>query len=318
MITKNFLKSNKKKLIKKILLSKIFKLTNRSINNISVLFIKEKGRFGNYFNSINNAIIYCEFLCCKKIFIEYNNKIYIKNKIFYKENSITIEPNKRFNYMDNNSITLGARFFFHNGFKWFKNINKLSIYKKYLLNNLPKVVTLPNDLYIYIRSGDIFIIHENSIRGYYQPPFCFYEKIMDEFKFDKVYIISEDKINPVIQKLLNKYSNIKKKKNNLKLDISYLTNSYNIVAGKSTFLSTTIKLNDKLKFLWDFDLYSTFSRSYLDFHYSYYKFPVYYTIYKMNSTTNYRKVMLPWVNSPKQRKIMIEEKCVNNFDIIRY
>ena len=67
MITKNFLKSNKKKLIKKILLSKIFKLTNRSINNISVLFIKEKGRFGNYFNSINNAIIYCEFLCCKKI-----------------------------------------------------------------------------------------------------------------------------------------------------------------------------------------------------------------------------------------------------------
>jgi len=112
MISKNFLKNNKKKLIKKVLLFKIFKLTNRSINNISVLFIKEKGRFGNYFNSINNAIIYCEFLCCKKTFIEYNNKIYIKNKIFYKENSITIEPNKTFNYMDNNSITLGARFFF--------------------------------------------------------------------------------------------------------------------------------------------------------------------------------------------------------------
>lgn len=67
MISKKFLKSNKKKLIKKVLLSKIFKLTNRKINNIKVLFIKEKSRFGNYFNSINNAIIYCEFLGCKKI-----------------------------------------------------------------------------------------------------------------------------------------------------------------------------------------------------------------------------------------------------------
>ena len=185
------------------------------------------------------------------------------------------------------------------------------------LNNLPKVVTHPNDLYVYIRSGDIFLIHGNSIKGYYQPPFCFYEKILDKFRFSKVFIISEDKINPVIQKLLNKYSNIKKKKNNIKLDISYLTNAYNIVAGKSTFLSTAIKLNDKLKFLWEYDFYSTFSRRYLDFHYSFNKFPVYCTIYKMNSTINYRKIMLPWINSPKQRKIMIEEKCVNKFDIIR-
>ena len=140
---------------------------------------------------------------------------------------------------------------------------------------------------------------------------------MKKFKFSKVFIISEDKLNPVIHKLLNKYPFIKKKKNNLKLDISYLINSYNIVVGKSTFLSTTIKLNDKLKFLWEYDLYSSFSRTYLDFHYSFYKFPVYYTIYKMNSTANYRKLIYPWINSPKQRKIMIEEKCIFNFDIIR-
>jgi len=317
LISKNFLKNNKKKLIKKVLLSKIFNLTNRNINNINILFIKERGRFGNYFNAINNAIIYCEFLGCKKIFIEYNNKIYIKKKIFLKKENITIEPNKAPKSIDNNSIALGSSFFFHNGFRWFKNINKLIIYKKHLLNNLPKVVTNQNDLYIYIRSGDIFLIHKSSIRGYYQPPFCFYDKIMKKFKFSKVFIISEDKLNPVIHKLLNKYPFIKTKKNNLKLDISYLINSYNIVVGKSTFLSTTIKLNDKLKFLWEYDLYSSFSRTYLDFHYSFYKFPVYYTIYKMNSTANYRKLIYPWINSPKQRKIMIEEKCIFNFDIIR-
>ena len=144
-----FFENNKKKIIKKVLLSKIFKLTNRSINNISNIFINNKTHFGNYFISINNAIIYCEFLGCKKLIIEYNNNIYINSPIFYKENNITIETNKAFNSMDNNSITLGARFFYHNGFRWFKNINKLRIYRKYILYNLPKVATLPDDLYIY-------------------------------------------------------------------------------------------------------------------------------------------------------------------------
>ena len=311
-ISKNFLKNNKKKIIKKVLLSKIFKLTNRSINNISILFINNQTRFGNYFISINNAIIYCKFLGCKKIMIEYNNNIYINSTIFYKESNFTIEPSKTFNSMNNNSITLGARFFYHNGFRWFKNINKLNIYRKYILYNLPKVVTLPEDLYIYIRSGDIFMVNKDYIVGYYQPPFCFYAKILDKFKFSKVFIISEDKENPVIQKLLNKYSYIKKTKNHIKFDISYLANSY-----KSTFFSTIIKLNYKAKFLWEYDFYTTLSRTYLDFHYSFYKFPIYYTIYKMNSTINYRKIMLPWINSLKQKKIMIEEKCTNNFDIIR-
>jgi hypothetical protein len=219
--------------------------------------------------------------------------------------------------MDNNSIIIDARFLFHNGFYLFKNIHKLNIYKKYILCNLPKVVTHPNELYIYIRSGDIFLSHEKRLISFYsQPPFCFYIKILEKFKFSKVFIISEDKINPVIPKLLNKYSYIKKKKNNIKLDISYLTNSYNIVAAKSTFFSTCIKLNDKFKFLWEYDFYSIKS-AYLEFHYSFYKFPIYYTIYIMNSSTNYRKLMIPWINSPRQRKRMIDEKCINNFEIIR-
>ena len=182
---------------------------------------------------------------------------------------------------------------------------------------MPKVVTLPDDLYIYIRSGDIFLIHENYIGGYYQPPFCFYAKILDKFKFSKVFIISKDKVNPVIQKLLNKYSYIKQNKNNIKFDNFYLNNSYNIIAGKSTFFSSVIKLNDKLKFLWEYDCFTSLYRTYLDFHYSFYKFPIYYTIYKMNASINYRKVMLPWINSPEQKKLMVKEKCIDNFDIIK-
>ena len=318
IIYKKFLINNKKKIIKKILLSKIFKSTRININNTSILFIKGKTRFGNLFISINNAIIYCELLCCKKIIIEHSNNIYINHSIFYNKSNFTIESNQAFNYIGNyNSIILNAQFLFFEGFRYFGNVNRFYIFKKQLINNLPKVVTHPNDLYIYIRSGDIFLLsYIYYIRGYFQPPLCFYKKILDNFKFNKVFIISQDNLNPVIQKLLNKYSYIRKKKNELKVDISYLINSYNLVAGKSSFFLTSIKFNDKLKFLWEYDC-SSLSQKYHHLHYSVYNFPVYYTVYKMNSSLKYKKLMSPWINIPKQRKMMIKEKCKKNFDIMR-
>ena len=63
--------------MKKIILSKLFKKTRRNINNFNTLFIKGELRFGNFFISVNNAIVYCEILECKKIIMEYNNNIYI-------------------------------------------------------------------------------------------------------------------------------------------------------------------------------------------------------------------------------------------------
>ena len=69
IISKRIIKSNKNLIKKKILLSKIFKRSRRNINNISTLFINGKAHFGNYFIGINNAIIYCEILGCKKITI---------------------------------------------------------------------------------------------------------------------------------------------------------------------------------------------------------------------------------------------------------
>ena len=194
----------------------------------------------------------------------------------------------------------------------------MSIFREQLFNNLPKVLVHPKDLYIYIRSGDIFSLHNiSSIGGYYQPPLCFYIKILNKFKFNKVYIISEDKLNPIIPNLLSKYSYIKIKRNNLKVDISYLINSYNMVAAKSTFFSVSIKLNNKLKFLWEYDFFSSLRRTYLDFHYSFYKLPLDYTIYKMNSSNEFRRIMIPWTNSPRQRIMMLKEKCLNNFNIIK-
>ena len=131
IIYKKFLINNKKKIIKKILLSKIFKSTRININNTSILFIKGKTRFGNLFISINNAIIYCELLCCKKIIIEHSNNIYINHSIFYNKSNFTIESNQAFNYIGNyNSIILNAQFLFFEGFRYFGNVNRFYIFKK--------------------------------------------------------------------------------------------------------------------------------------------------------------------------------------------
>lgn len=223
--------------MKRILLSKIFKINKRNLNNINILFIKGLARFGNFLMSINNAIIYCEILDCKKIIIEYNNQIFINSLLHNKENNFTIEVNQKFNYSDNNSVILKVHFFYFHSFKAWRNLNKLSILKKQLLNNLPKVLIHPNDLYIYIRSGDIFQHFKDTIKNYCQPPLCFYIKILDTFEFRKVFIISEDKFNPITSILLSKYSYIIYMKNNIKLDISFLSNSYNLVSAISTFFS---------------------------------------------------------------------------------
>lgn len=102
-------------------------------------------------------------------------------------------------------------------------------------------------------------------------------------------------------------------KNNIKLDISFLSNSYNLVSAISTFFLASVKLNDKLKFLWEYDLQIKTPKKFLDSNKLYF----YNTIYNMNSTQNYKKMIHPWFNSPRQRKMMIKEKCIYNFDIIR-
>lgn len=90
---------------------------------------------------------------------------------------------------------------------------------------------------------------------YSQAPLCFYKKILNFFKFNKIHLIAENKNNPVITKLLQQYPNVIFNKNSLKIDIAYLSYSYHLVAGKiSTFLGNIIPLNNNLLILWVFKL----------------------------------------------------------------
>jgi len=301
--------------IKHLLFNELFKKVKKNLTYVDFLYIKGQARLGNYFICINNAIIFCELLGCKKIIFEKNNNAFIKRKIFYKKYKFSIESNQAFNCINNNSLIIDKWFFFYLNFSCLGKVNRFNLFKEEVLNNLPKIKIHPDDLYIYIRSGDIFSINKPSINTYSQPPLCFYQSILNSFHFRKVNIISEDKLNPVIHILLNNYPFIKYKKNSIKIDVANLANSFNIVSAKSSFLISIIKLNDNLHFLWEYNFYKL-SERYFHLHSSVYSFSYNYTIYKMEPSLIYKKYLNIWSNSTLQREIMIKDKCVKYFDII--
>ena len=131
--------------------------------------------------------------------------------------------------------------------------NRFYIIKKEILKNIPFVKTKKQELYIHIRSGDIFIKPHHD---YSQPPYCFYQTIINKFKFNKIFIISKDSLNPIINKLISKFPKIIFKQNDIKLDIACLAYSYNIVGSISSFLNGIIRLNDNLINFWEYDIYS--------------------------------------------------------------
>ena len=91
------------------------------------------------------------------------------------------------------------------------------------LNNIFKVKSNlefnENDLLIHIRSGDIF--SRNPHPGFVPPNFSFYKNIITSRDWNNVYLLAEDTINPVINKLIREF-NVIFKLQSLEEDISMI------------------------------------------------------------------------------------------------
>ena len=111
------------------------------------------------------------------------------------------------------------------------------------MDNIPKHNS--NHLYIYIRSGDIFMDNINIV--YSQPFLCFHQKIINENNFSDIYIISNRRENPVVDKLIQLYPKKKFIHGSLENDTSIIVYAYNLVIATSTFSGTLIKFNNNLK-----------------------------------------------------------------------
>ena len=187
---------------------------------------------------------------------------------------------------------------------------RIDFLKKEIKSNLPKIRINQTDLFIHIRSGDIFKYMQNININYAQPPLCFYQSIINNFTFNKIYIISQDKQNPIIDILIKKYPNIIFNSNKLEKDVSILVNAYNIVGSISSFFTTLIIINENLENIWEFENYRL-PEKYLHLHRDIYNYEYKYKIYKMYPSVKYKNEMFPWINNKKQRDLMIYEKCEN-------
>ena len=158
------------------------------------------------------------------------------------------------------------------------------------------------DIGIHIRSGDIFKTIGNSHSKYLQPPLYFYEKIINENISKLIVIVFEDKNNPVIKILIEKYkdkTNIIFQSSNIINDIYTLSNCRQLVISNGTFWLCPYFESNIIENIIIAD---------------YMKHNVWF---KFDDNTKYKEISLPnymeghvWNNTIEQRKIILNYNTI--------
>ena len=284
---------------------------NKNISEVKIIYLKESLKFGNSMILLNNLIAYCEVLDIRNIYLNIDMDWPIVDDIFTDRINIYFVSPYQIECEDKAVLCPEYKPFYY--LTVVKPEIRINLFKDEVKRNLPSINTDRNDLYIHIRSGDIFKRRPNTV--YAQPPLCFYQKILNNFFFKNIYIVSENRKNPLIDLLSKEFPEIIFIDNYIETDAAILSNAYNIVGSMSSFLTTLVMINDNIKNYWDFDNYRL-SEKYLHFHHDIYKLKVNYTLYEMKPSEDYRKEMFVWRNSKRQIDLMINEKC-KEFSVIR-
>lgn len=235
-----------------------------------IILNKWSGRLGNNIIQLSNIIHIA-------IALKHNVIFHVKHELF----DVSIIENHFNKYNNNNKKKIRDKdnFFNKNKLPYSQDIftqnieERNTILKKaFLITNIKKLSE--NDLVIHIRSGDIF--NSNPHSKYVPPPLSYYIKQIDKYKYKKIYIICEDTINPVVNKLLELYKNSIHEKNNLEKDINIILGATNIISSVGTFIPSLMLLSNNIK-----------------------------NIYTFNELQDYYKIMFPWKNNQKQRDYIL-------------
>jgi hypothetical protein len=126
------------------------------------------------------------------------------------------------------------------------------------LSQLHRIEKPADELAIHIRSGDIFSkwVHPN----YVQPPLSFYifviERLRRENRINSVKLVFEDKLNPVIDRLITWLSksglSFSCQSGNLRDDIAALVGAKHLVFGTGTFGAAICYFSDSIETVYNF------------------------------------------------------------------
>ena len=275
------------------------------------------GRLGNNIIQVLNAILIALYYNYNIILPghKYFNKKYIilNSEIKIRDYKITNKDNFYFRYQISN---IDIKAFEENNEKALEILKSCFIIKPRINRFKPSdnILLNENDVLIHIRSGDIFI--NNPHTEYIMPPLSYYEKIINDQKFNKqskgsfgipegnanhsFYLISEDRKNPCINELLKKYPEIIYLKQSLDDDIKLILSAHNIITSFGTFVHALLSISKNIKNLYkvSYDYNNTLLKD--------------INIYKAD-LTEYHQLMRPWKNTAEQRKLMLNYQSVNNF-----
>ena len=114
----------------------------------------------------------------------------------------------------------------------------------------------------------------------------YYCKFLDKNNYTKIIIVCEDRINPVVNKLLKLYKNAVYNKNSLTEDIKIILGATNIISSVGTLVSSLIMLSNNIK--------NCYGKS-----------------FNNEELEEYYLIMKPWINSKKQRDYILTYQYKN-------
>ena len=284
---------------------------------MSVNINKWIGRLGNNI---------CQLYHCLQVAIVLDRIEVRANSKYFKQNIIKL---KNIEYEGDSFIKDSKNNFFHthkflakhkyiarthpNIFDY--NKRACDILKEQINFNISNIKKLnKNDLVIHLRGGDIFRGKGNVF--YVCPPVSYYINIIENNKFERIIIVSEDNKNPAINYLLKIYPKIEFKIQSLEEDIRVILSTKNIIESIGTFIPAILLLSDNIKNIWRPNYQRFFMRNRLCYNNpSYNVTEINLWTYKdkigMWRNKNWQKsLLLNWELSDKYKKICNLEKFI--------
>ena len=207
--------------------------------NSNIIINEWAGRLGNNLMQLSNAIHIAKKFECKLNFRAHP----------YLSNNELNYSNKRLRHFHISRFydRVECRGFYptlHERFSIFQE----DIKEHLLLNLEHPIDSNDEELVIHMRAGDMFA--DNPPPKYVPTPLAFFEKIIDDFSYKKVRIVSEDDKNPCIEALLKKYPFVIWQCSDLETDMRTLCQAKNLCVTIGTFGLINVLLSKNLKNLY--------------------------------------------------------------------
>jgi hypothetical protein len=232
------------------------------------------GRFGNNVHQIQN---------CLYIALENGYNIILPPHEYFNTTYIVLNDKVS---KDDQCITDKDNFFYRHS-----EITKES---RKILQGIFKIkadkIFSERDIIVHLRGGDIFTQTPHKL--YITPPLSYFENIIDRGNYENIIIVSEDRKNPIVNRLLQKYKNAIHQTQSLTNDIKIILGAKNIIESVGTFVTALAILSNVVENL----------------HVPSYKF-LGIEIDGVNTIKydleEYRQKMFPWKNTKEQISIML-------------